>query len=458
MEPVTLPSLDDQSASLRDRAVPRVAESNRTAERQAHARITDGSRPSAAWERKLLIRVLQKIGCPRIELVLWDDQSIIADGSPTPVARVHVGSRKTLWKLLWDPFYEFGEEYAAGRIDVDGDWIELLSTVYNACKDARPPGRRPRSWRRFVIPPHRNTLAGSRQNIHHHYDIGNDFYRLWLDEDMLYTCAYFPHDGMSLEQAQRAKMDHVCRKVWLQTAETVVEAGCGWGGLAIHMAKHYGVTVRAFNISKEQVAYARRRAQQEGVADKVEFVHDDWRNITGRYDAFVSVGMLEHVGVENYGQLGEVIDRSLFPHGRGLIHTIGQNYPRPFDRWIEARIFPGAYPPTLKQMAEIFEQRDFSVLDVENIRLHYAKTLWHWWNRFERSTDAIRGTFDERFVRMWRLYLVGSITSFLTGNLQLFQAVFARGRSNDVPRSRAYQYATDGGAVERFSANMQLDQ
>ena len=139
-------------------------------------------------------------------------------------------------------------------------------------------------------------MAGSRANIHHHYDIGDDFYRLWLDEQMLYTCAYFATPAATLEEAQRAKMDYVCRKVWLRPGETVVEAGCGWGALALHMARHYGVRVRAYNISREQIQYARRRARAEGLDDRVEFVDDDYRNIRGQFDVFVSVGMLEHVG------------------------------------------------------------------------------------------------------------------------------------------------------------------
>jgi cyclopropane-fatty-acyl-phospholipid synthase len=206
------------------------------------------------------------------------------------------------------------------------------------------------------------------------------------------------------------------------------------------MAKHYGVTVKAYNISTEQIACARRRAEEEELADRVEFVQDDWRNIRGRYDAFVSIGMLEHVGLDNYRLLGDVIDRAMHPHGRGLVHTIGQNYPRPFDRWISRRVFPGAYPPTLAQMMDIFEGNNFSVLDVENIRLHYAETLRHWWERYERSVDRVREMFDDRFVRMWRLYLAGSMVAFEVGNLQLFQVLFARGIDNDIPRTREYLY------------------
>ena len=193
------------------------------------------------------------------------------------------------------------------------------------------------------------------------------------------------------------------------------------------MAQRYGVTVKAYNISSEQIAYARRRAAQENLTDKVEFIQDDWRNIRGKYDAFVSVGMLEHVGLDNYRRLGDTIARSLHAGGRGLVHSIGQNFPRPFDRWTQRRIFPGAYPPTIAQMMSIFEQNRLSVLDVENLRLHYAETCRHWWDRYERAAEAVTKMFDKRFLRMWRLYLAASVVAFQVGNLQLFQVLFAPG-------------------------------
>ena len=200
-----------------------------------------------------------------------------------------------------------------------------------------------------------------------------------------------------LEEAQRAKMEHVCRKLRLQPGETVVEAGCGWGALALHMARHHGARVRAFNISHEQITYAREQARAEGLAGQVEFIEDDYRHITGRYDAFVSVGMLEHVGLECYRTLGRTIDRVLDPNGRGFLHFIGRNRQAPLNAWIRKRIFPGGYPPTLPQVVgRILAPSDLSVLDIENLRLHYARTLHHWRKRFEGVTDRVKTMFDER--------------------------------------------------------------
>jgi cyclopropane-fatty-acyl-phospholipid synthase len=371
--------------------------------------------------------------------------------NPSTLFQVRIRDRATLWRILLDPYFQFADSYARGDVEIDGDLTQVLCAMGESAAAPAASGQWLTRLASTLHPPRRNTLAGSRENVHHHYDIGNDFYRLWLDENLLYTCAYFEEPGASLEQAQRAKMDHVCRKLQLRAGETVIEAGCGWGAFALHMAREYGVRVRAYNISREQVAEARRRAQAEGLEDRVEFVLDDWRNITGRCDVFVSIGMLEHVGARNYERLGAVIDRSLSRDGRGLIHSIGRNRPQPLDAWIERRIFPGAYPPSLSQMSRIFEPRDLSILDVENLRLHYAQTLRHWLARYERSIDTVSRMYDARFVRTWRLYLAGSIAAFQTGSLQLFQVLFARPQRNQLPLTRHHQYAhlaADGAAGE----------
>jgi cyclopropane-fatty-acyl-phospholipid synthase len=394
-----------------------------------------------SFEGKMLRRLLSFLGEPPIEFVLWNGERISVAGANI-VSRVRIEDRATLYGILRDPQMRFGDAYSEGKIQIEGDLVRLLEEVYRAGGRARPRTSLLRKVTDWLNRPRSNTLDGSRENIHHHYDIGNDFYSLWLGQTMAYTCAYYPTDTATLDEAQTAKMHHICRKLQLKPGESVVEAGCGWGTLALHMARHYGVKVRAFNISKEQVAYARERAKAEGLAGLVEYVQDDYRTITGRYDAFVSVGMLEHVGVENYPELGRIARQCLPAHGRGLIHSIGRNIPRPLHPWIERRIFPGAYPPTLREFMQIFEPWGFSILDVENIRLHYAKTCTHWLDLYEAASSRVRDMFDEKFVRMWRLYLAGSVAGFTTGTLQLFQVVFAPPENNNVPMTRAHLYAS----------------
>lgn len=397
-----------------------------------------------APEKLLLARMLRAIGDPPLQIVLWNGQEISNHEGKT-VARIIIRDRGALLKLINDPELYFGEMYSAGRIEVRGDFLEFLEAVYRVW----PLTSQGRGGKKLLSPffdTRRNTISGSRRNIHHHYDIGNEFYRLWLDDQMVYTCAYFHHANTSLEDAQFAKLDHVCRKLRLQPGEKVVEAGCGWGALALHMAKHYGVTVKAYNISTEQIAFARQRAFDEGLDDQVEFIEDDYRNVQGEFDVFVSVGMLEHVGTDNYQELGRVIDGCLTENGRGLIHSIGLNFPRPMDAWTERHIFPGACPPSLAQMMQIFEPFDFSVLDVENLRLHYAKTLEHWLQRYEINIGRVTEMFDEEFARAWRLYLAGSLTAFKTGGMQLFQVSFARSDQNQIPWTRQYLYEPQGPA------------
>jgi cyclopropane-fatty-acyl-phospholipid synthase len=385
-------------------------------------------RSSTTLDRWALTRIQGMVASAPIEFVLWDGFALPSMAGP-PVGTIRFKSRSALLGWVWDPDLNFGESYMSGAVEIRGDLERILEAVYRAL-----PTPKPRAWRLWQSS---NDPRAAKHNVHHHYDLGNDFYRLWLDREMVYTCAYFPTPAATLEDAQIAKMDLVCRKLYLRPGERVVEAGCGWGSLALFMARHYGVTVRAFNISSEQIAYARRRARDEGLADRVEFVEDDYRNVRGCYDVFVSVGMLEHVGRQDYSTFGRVIDRSLSSDGRGFIHFIGRNQVLPLNAWIRKRIFPGAYPPTLHEVFEhAFEPHAFSVLDVENLRLHYARTLEVWRQRFDASAREVAAMFDETFVRAWELYLAGSQAAFATGSMQLFQVVFARGASNAVPWTR----------------------
>ncbi len=387
----------------------------------------------------LLRRLAARFGPAPLRFALG--RCTVEPAAGAPVATLRFQDRRALLGLLLDPEVRFGDAYAEGRIEVEGDLVAALAEAYRTLPEGRGnPLTWLRTWRRHSAPR-------ARANVHHHYDLGNEFYTLWLDEQLLYTCAYFESPEQSLEQAQIAKMDHVCRKLGLQPGETVVEAGCGWGALALHMARAYGVRVRAYNLSREQVAWARDRARREGLADRVEFVEDDYRAIRDRVDVFVSVGMLEHVGRRSYRELGRVISRSLDPErGRGLLHFIGRDRPRPLNAWIRRRIFPGAYAPALAEVERhvLWPERLVTV-DVENLRPHYALTLRHWRERYEHAAAEGRVGRDERFRRTWRLYLAGSEASFRTGSLQLFQVLFAPTHSRSLPWTRRELYAPGPG-------------
>ena len=396
------------------------------------------------FDRSLIRWIMKCVGNPRISIRLWNGDEFPVTEAQS-VACLEYRERRAVLELLRSPTVGFGECYSKGLLEVHGDFLAFVNEVTAAItlkRERRYYGPKIRSLLRALSS---NTLVRSQHNVRHHYDLGNDFYKLWLDERMVYTCAYYDEQATTLAEAQVAKLDHVCRKLNLQPGQKVIEAGCGWGALAMHMAEHYGVNVIAYNNSREQVAFAKERAAALGLDDKVRFVEDDYRNIDDRCDAFVSIGMLEHVGIANFKTLGALIERSLKPEGIGLIHSIGRSHPQPMDPWIVKHIFPGGHVPSLGEMMAVFEPQKFSVLDVENLRLHYARTCAAWLQNFESVTDKVAQMYGEEFVRMWRLYLAGSSASFESGTLQLYQVLFAPRGSNNVPWTRKYQYPEGSG-------------
>lgn len=394
-----------------------------------------------ALERFMLREVFNVIGPAPLRFILSDGVEMCAPGV-TPVASILIRDQRTLLRLMVDPEVAFGEAYVDGRIQVEGDLARALEAAYRSWPQGQADhGLYQRLTSRWLEWWQENSPHGSRNNIHRHYDLGNEFYKLWLDSQMVYTCAYYPEPESTLDQAQSAKLDYVCRKLRLRHGETVVEAGCGWGALALHMARNYGVSVKAFNISREQIAFARKRADEEGLSGRVEFIEDDYRNLSGTHDVFVSVGMLEHVGQVYFADFGEVIHRSIGRSGRGLLHFIGRSYKADFSRWIRKHIFPGAYAPTLTEAMSVLEPYRYAVLDIENLRLHYARTVEDWLQRFEEASQQILEMFGGQFQRAWRLYLAGSIAGFRTGSLQLFQIVFAGPDSQRGAMTRAGLYS-----------------
>ena len=394
------------------------------------------SLPVTWFDRLLAAQVQGGISDAPVRLELWDGQ--LARGAPAHGAGdLIVGDRRALLGLAVNPNLYFGEAYTAGRVRIRGSLREVVTAL------SRSRAANPGWWERVATLVTRvNDATAARRHVHHHYDLGNDFYARWLDTEMVYTCAYYADDHMTLDEAQRAKLDLVCRKLQLRAGEEVVEAGCGWGALALHMARHYGVRVKAFNLSVEQLEWARARARREGLGARVEFIEDDYREVSGTCDVFVSVGMLEHVGRRSYDAVCNVLRRTVKRDGgRGLLHFIGRDVPRPLNAWIRRRIFPGAYTPTLAEVTrEILAPAGLSVVDVENLRLHYARTLADWSDRFAASVDHVRAAYGDQFCRTWDLYLAGSEAAFQTGWMQLFQVVFAPRESRPPFLTRAAIY------------------
>ena len=392
-------------------------------------------------ERWLLRQALHALGDPAFSLVAWTGEEFAPRGAP-PQGRLRLRERPQLRDLAQGPDGVFANAYVEGRVEVEGELARLVEAAFRAAE------RSPR-WVRAAaalagLRPRLATRGSARRNAHRHYDLGNDFYALWLDERMVYTCAYFPTPAASLEEAQLAKLEHVCRKLRLRPDERVVEAGCGWGALALHMAERFGVRVQAFNVSAEQTRFAREQARARGLAGRVDFVEEDWREIRGPCDAFVSIGMLEHVGRSRYEELGRTIARCLAPDGRGLLHFIAHQRPIAMNPWLEHHVFPGAYIPALSEALAVLESQALAPVDVENLRRHYARTLEHWLERFEKAVPRVRAMHGERFERTWRLYLASSLAAFRSGSCQLYQVLFARQDDERLPWTREWMRA--GGA------------
>ncbi len=346
-------------------------------------------------------------------------------------------------RLVLSPDLALGEGYMDGTVEIEGDDLHgLLGLALSNIAAA------PANWRdRAVTTGARlrpfdrlNPAERARRNVAHHYDLSERLYRLFLDEDMQYSCAYFRDPAMSLEEAQSAKKAHIAAKLLIEPEMRVLDIGCGWGGMALSLARDHGARVLGVTLSEEQHRVATERARQAGLSDRVEFRLIDYRAVTGRFDRIVSVGMFEHVGVPHYRRYFRTVHDLLAPDGVALIHTIGRAAPPgATSPWITRYIFPGGYCPSLSEMMAAVEDERLYETDVEVWRLHYAMTLRHWHDRFVASIDEARALYDDRFCRMWRYYLVASEQTFRLNRQCVFQVQMAH-RQEAVPLTRDYLY------------------
>ena len=374
--------------------------------------------------------------------VTFDDGASVAFGEGPPSFALTFRTGAALQRAATEGFLGFGEAYMDGDIEVEGDWDGFFAVAMSSGYESARlplPARAVLAVQRLRT---RDSRRRARRNIAHHYDLGNDFYALWLDRTMTYSCAYFRRHDMSLDEAQEAKLELICRKLRLRAGQRLLDVGCGWGGLLIHAARHHGVTGVGCTLSSAQASLAAERVREAGLEDRVTIVQRDYRDIEGAFDRWVSVGMFEHVGRAYLGRFVRQIRRQLRPGGVGLLHTIGKDRPGRGDPWTLTYIFPGGYVPALPEIARHLGWAGFVTVDVENLREHYARTLDHWHERFERAADRIEAMTDPRFVRMWRLFLVSSAAGFRHLDTRLFQFVFTNGVSGEVPPVREDLYAS----------------
>ncbi|MCE5244136.1 MAG: cyclopropane-fatty-acyl-phospholipid synthase family protein [Syntrophobacteraceae bacterium] len=359
----------------------------------------------------------------------------------SPDVTLRFKSPEACRRIIADGFLGFGEAYMDGDIELDGDLPELLRLGMRIGFDQRSPS----PWQRILFWAYRvfarNNRSHASQNVSHHYDRGEDFYSLYLDPTMTYSCAYFRNPDDSLERAQVQKYDHIARKLLLKPGETLLDIGCGWGGMLFHAAGNYGVSALGNTVSMPQYDYIQEKRKELGLENKIRVILEDYRNLDGKFDKVVSIGMFEHVGRKFIPAFMRRVNGLLKDGGLGLLHTIGRDKASSGDPWTWKYIFPGYYIPALDEIVREMGAAGFSVCDVENLRLHYARTLDLWAENFERNADEVRRMFDDRFVRMWRLYLRGSSASFKYGELRVFQVLFSKGLSGDLPTTRDYVYS-----------------
>ena len=382
------------------------------------------------------------------------------DGSG-PEVTIRIAKGWTV-KLLLNPDLALGEAYMEQGIVLEqGDIADLLDVIgRNVLLHKRGPGRFAGAIKHALdILSQINDRRASRRNVSHHYDLSNDLYRRFLDEDMQYSCAYFSRPGMSLEEAQKAKKVHIAEKLRVRPGHRVLDIGCGWGGMGLELAGRYGADVHGVTLSTEQLSLANERSKAAGLQEQARFTLTDYRDVQGPYDRIVSVGMFEHVGAPNFLAYFQAIERLLTDDGVAVVHAIGRrNPPGVTQPWIKKYIFPGGYIPSLSEVTQAVEDSGLWITDVEILRLHYAETLRLWRERFMAERDQIAAQYDERFCRMFEYYLAISEIGFRYTGMMVFQLQLAK-RVDALPITRDYmldgeraQLQSPQGARKRSAA------
>lgn len=357
-------------------------------------------------------------------------------GERTPTFTVNINKELDIKDLMTSTSLALGEAYMRGDLNIEGDLYEALSHFMGQMDRFSTDTSR---LKKLIF------TSGSKKNqekeVTSHYDIGNDFYRLWLDETLNYSCAYFEKENDTLYEAQVHKTDRILKKLYLKPGMELLDIGCGWGFLLIEAAQKYGVRGTGITLSHEQEAAFNERIQKEGLSGQLCVKRMDYRDLPQlgqSFDRIVSVGMVEHVGRENYDKFLSCADEVLKPGGLFLLHFISALKEHPGDPWIKKYIFPGGMVPSLREMESAAAEHRFYTLDVESLRRHYNRTLRCWNTNFQAHKDEVRAMFDESFVRMWELYLCACAATFYNGIIDLHQILWSKGVNNELPMTRWY--------------------
>jgi cyclopropane-fatty-acyl-phospholipid synthase len=386
-------------------------------------------------QKFLFQQFFSRLKSKTFQITYWDGMTEkYGEGDGDPCFTLVFHEKFPTLKLIDDPIMTLGEAYMDGLVDINGEMEEFIRVAYSN-KEIFWKGRLPR------LP--KVSLRKQKENVQHHYDLGNDFYSLWLDETMSYSCAYFQTPEDSLEQAQMQKIDHTLKKLQLKPGETLLDIGSGWGWLILRAAEQYGVKSMGITLSEEQYKMTQERIKDLGLQGRVEVDLISFSEFAekGRvFDKIASVGMFEHVGQAYYPQFMKSVHSLLKERGLALLHSITKPLEQPTDPWITKYIFPGGHIPSLREIIRLLPDYNFHPIDMESLRLHYAMTLDRWGDRFEEHVDKIKEMYDERFVRMWHLYLRTCAASFRVSGLNIHQILFSKGLNNDLFLTRDHLY------------------
>ena len=393
----------------------------------------------------MLYNVLKKLNFDGTLEIIDSKNKLYTFGNSNPLVTIRLTNKSIERKLFLNPGLHLGEAYMNEELIIEKGTIEeFISLISNSYDDFVTKNKIYKFYEYLssVFMPFQqiNQLVNSKKNVAHHYDIDENLYKLFLDKDMQYSCAYFHNPNIGLDQAQKDKKEHIIKKLSINENMNVLDIGCGWGGMAIEIAKQTGAKVKGITLSENQFKTASERAQKEGLSDRVSFALQDYRNETDQYDRIVSVGMFEHVGVRYFGTYLKKVHDILKDNGVFLLHTIGQRgKPTATSPWIRKYIFPGGYIPSLSEIMKETQKLNINIADIEILRLHYAHTLSHWYKNVMENRDKIIKMFDMRFFRMWEFYLLASKYSFVNMGNVVFQIQISK-NINNLPLTRNYIY------------------
>ncbi|HCU42822.1 MAG TPA: cyclopropane-fatty-acyl-phospholipid synthase [Leuconostoc pseudomesenteroides] len=374
-----------------------------------------------------------------IDVEFWDGETVHF-GEGESIAKIIMHELIPIKEIVAHASLTFGEAYMDGKIEIQGDLQELVTLAYRSQDSFFNNSKFSK-----LIPKHSHSEKVSKNDVQSHYDIGNDFYEMWLDKTMTYSCAYFASESDTLEAAQMNKVRHILNKLHAQEGETLLDIGCGWGTLLFTAAKEYGLKATGVTLSQQQYDFVSDKIKAEGLTGQVNVYLEDYRELKEQYDRVTSVGMFEHVGKENLAAYFSKIDQLLVENGTALIHGItGQHKGAGVDAWINKYIFPGGYIPNLAENIDHIMDAHLQVDDLEPLRRHYQKTLEIWTDNFHDVSESVISRYGERFYRMWDLYLQACAASFESGNIDVVQYLLTKGASStNLPMTRSYIYHAD---------------